>query len=160
MVCVTGGNWLRAAFPLIQHVDRKKRDSRHSSSLSTRMKLWLVELDFHQKRRAEEKPLSPALRMTACCCATDVHYLLVFPLASLLFYAFNILHTGCHERLTLRFNYCFIYNAKLLLVTKKWWTEEVKHALKSVLLIVTCCVFAAICDYWAQEHWDGNLMTM
>lgn len=32
-------------------------------------------LDSHQKKRAEAKPLSPALCMTVCCCATDVRAL-------------------------------------------------------------------------------------
>lgn len=97
----------------------------------------------------------------SCCCATDVHTIYLCFLCQLVVLHFqHPAHEGCHEWLTLLFNYCFIYSERnpLLVTKKKKWTEEVKHASKSLLLKVTCCVFAALCDYWAWRtlRWQFN----
>lgn len=89
--------------------------------------------------------------------------------ASLLFYTFDILHTGCHERLTLLFN-CTV---NVLMTLKTGPTEEVRHALKSVLFIVFCCHvrlltlrtlwwqfndYGATCYQWWNKYSDSTLV--
>lgn len=89
------------SFPLVQHIDKKrkrkekKEDPRHfffsEHTDDFFFFFWLVWPGFHQMRRAEAKPLSPALLMTAHCCATVLRYLLVFPLPACCF----TLSTSC-----------------------------------------------------------------
>lgn len=144
------------SFPWTLHFDRKveRQDSRRSLSVSERTgEMWASRAGFPPKEESwSETAVSSTLHDCMLLCNSRTLFTCVSS-ASLLFYTFNILHVGRRERLTLLFNYCFIYSVKLLLMTKKekknLWEGEVKHAFKSVLLIVACRVFAAICDYWA-----------
>lgn len=73
---------------------KEKEKKRCSSPVES---FWLVLARFppKKKRRAEAKPLSPALCMTACCCATGPHTLFTrVSSASSLFYTFDILRAG------------------------------------------------------------------
>lgn len=93
-----------------------------------------LRLVFRQKtRRAEVKPLSPAL----CSCATHPRALFaVVSSANLLFFFLSILGAG----LTLLFN-CFPQKqwSRQKKRKKRGWMEEVKHALKWFLLKVMGC---------------------
>lgn len=70
---------------------------------------WPALLDFHQGRRAEAKPLSPALCMSACCCATDVHTICFCFLYQLVVFT---LSASCRQGIT-RGWHCFLTTASL-----------------------------------------------
>ena len=114
-------------------------------------------LDFHpkKKRRAEAKPLSPALCMTAWCCATGPHTLFTrVSSASSLFYTFDILRAGGggHERLTPPFDCCFTYSVGSAADEER---GEVKQALKSVSIRGNMlCFSAAVQLFWLGWQFD------
>lgn len=125
---------------------KEKEKKRCSSPVES---FWLVLARFppKKKRRAEAKPLSPALCMTACCCATGPHTLFTrVSSASSLFYTFDILRAGgggdggCHESLTPPFDCCSPYSVGSAAYEER---GEVKQALKSVSIRGNMLCFSA-----------------
>lgn len=127
-----------------RHTNRKSHPRCFSRFLFSRGWDFLASLaGFPPEEESwSETAVSSTLRVLLCNRRT--RYLLLFPLPACCFYTFSILQTGHHKRLTLLFNYCLTYSIENSCLS---WTEEVKHAFESVLLIVAGSVFAAIWDY-------------
>lgn len=105
-------------------------------------KVWSEMPGFHRKgRRVRAKALSPALR-----CATAEHSIYSCFLCQLVVLHFQHPAPGVRKRLTLLFDYCFVYseNKNPALVSKTIRTEEVKHASESCLLIEECVGFFSV----------------